>query len=951
MQIKKIIVFAAVALTFTTSVRAQQEEFNPMMQPLPTDPAVRTGKLANGLVYYVRHNGYPEKRVNFYIAQRVGSLQEEEDQRGLAHFLEHMCFNGTKHFAGNDVIEYTRSLGVEFGGDLNAYTSIDQTVYNINNVPTTRGTAALDSCLLILKDWSHDLTLDPTEIDKERGVIHEEWRLRSSASGRMFERNLEKLYPGSKYGKRYPIGLMSVIDNFKPKALRDYYEKWYHPTNQAIIVVGDIDVDRFEAKIKEMFSDIKNPANAAVVTDEPVPTNLEPIVIVDKDKEETMPSVDLMFKYDTTPESEKNTLAYVMEQYITGMTSQMLNSRLQEEAQKADCPFVSASCGAGNYIFAKTKDAFSFSATPKDGQAEASLKALTREALRAQKYGFTATEYERAKANYLSAMEKQYTNREKIDNDVFGRQMASNYLEKEPLMSIEQQYELMQQLAPALPVDFINQALPELICVADSNVVVFCTNTEKEGAVYPTAEGLKKAYEEARTENIEAYVDNVKQEPLIAQAPKAGKIVSEKESSKFGYKELTLSNGARVLLKKTDLKEGEILLSGYSKGGKSLYSPSERVNLELFDYAIGYSGLGNFSSTELQKVLAGKNANVDLTIGDLHEYVKGNCTPKDMETMFQMNYLYFTNIKKDEQAVGTLFSQLRQALKDKDLTPESAFSDSVTYTLKDHNPREISLSAADIDNASYDRILQIAKERTANAADFTFTIVGNFDEALVRKYIEQYIASLPSVKKGKKYVHEDWKTISTYAQGADVNNTFSRKMETPKANVYMFWYNNTVPYSLENAVKIDAAGQVLGMVYLKKIREDESAAYSTGAFGTSGLGHDVPFNCIIGVCPVKPEKKDVALKIMNEELQKLGTTVDADMLQKTKDLMLKQYEDGLKTNSYWQEVLRNFDEYGIDTDSQYKALVESLTPESVAKFVKDNIIGKNHVTVMMLPQE
>ncbi len=948
MKIRKLFVFAFVAFASVVSVHAQQA--NPMMQPLPMDPAVKTGKLANGLTYYVRHNGYPEKRVNFYIAQRVGSIQEEENQRGLAHFLEHMCFNGTKNFPGNGVIEYTRSLGVQFGGDLNAYTSIDQTVYNINNVPTTRGTAALDSCLLILKDWSHDLTLDPKEIDQERGVIHEEWRLRTSASSRMFERNLEKLYPGSKYGKRYPIGLMSVVDNFKPKALRDYYEKWYHPTNQAIIVVGDIDVDRTVAKIKEMFSDIKNPENPAPIVDEQVPDNAEPIIIVDKDKEEQQNSIEIMFKSESTPEKEKSYLPYLLEDYIKDLASSMINARFQEEAQKPEAPYTMAAGYAGNYIFAKTKDAFTFYAMPKDGKTEEALKALTREARRAVEYGFTATEYERAKADYLSSLEKQYTNRDKINNDVFGRACASNYLENEPLMSIEQEYQMMQQLAPMLPVEMINEAMKELICVGDSNVVIYDTNTEKEGAVYPTEAGLKKAYDEARAEKVEAYVDNVKQEPLIANLPKAGKIVSEKESSKFGYKELTLSNGARVLLKKTNLKEGEVLMNASSKGGASLYGLNDKINTEMFDAVIGYSGLGNFSSTELQKALAGKNANVDLHLANLHEYTSGSCTPKDMETMFQMNYLYFTSIKKDEQAFNTLINQYKMALKNKSLSPESALQDSLTYTLHAHNPRYTSLEEKDMDKVDYDRILQIAKERTANAADFTFTIVGNFDEALVRKYIEQYIASLPSVKKGKKYVHESWKPFSVYAKGEN-DNTFYRKQETPKSNIYMFWYNNDTPYSLDNSIKADAAGQVLDMVYLKTIREEQSAAYSASAGGFSQLGGDQPWTAIYGYCPVKPEKKDIAIKIMRDEFQKMSSTIDADMLKKTKDLMLKQYEDGLKTNRYWMNVINSYDEYGIDTDTDYKKLVEALTPASVAQFVKANLIGKNSVSVIMLPQE
>lgn len=948
MRIKKLLVLAVLVVTGGVSALAQ--EANPFMQPLPTDPAIKTGKLANGLTYYVRHNGYPENRANFYIAQRVGSLQEEENQRGLAHFLEHMCFNGTKNFPGNDVIEYTRSLGVQFGGDLNAYTSIDQTVYNINNVPTTRGTAALDSCLLILKDWSHDLTLDPKEIDKERGVIHEEWRMRTDANSRMFERNLEKLYPGSKYGKRYPIGLMSVIDNFKPKALRDYYEKWYHPSNQAIIVVGDIDVDRTVEKIKEMFSSIPNPANAAEVTLEPVPDNAEPIVIVDKDKEQQINTLEVMFKSESTPEDEKGTLAYALEDYIKSLATSMINARMQEEAQKPDAPYTMAVGFAGNYIFAKTKDAYTFYAMPKEGKTEDALKALTHEAMRAANYGFTATEYERAKADYLSALEKQYTNRDKIDNDKFGRACASNFLEKEPLMSIEQEYELMKQLVPMFPVEVVNEAMKELISVGDSNVVIYDVNTEKDGTVYPTVEGLKKAYETARKENVEAYVDNVKQEPLISVMPKAGKIVSEKDYGKFGCKELTLSNGARVILKKTNLKEGEVLFNATSKGGSSLYGLNDKINTDMFDAVIGYSGLGNFSSTELQKVLAGKNANVDLHLGKLHEYTEGSCTPKDMETMFQMNYLYFTSIKKDEQAFNTLINQYRMALKNKSLSPESALSDSLNNTLHAHSPRYKSLEESDMDKVDYDRILQIAKERTANAADFTFYVVGNFDEQLVREYIERYVASLPSIKKGKNYVKEDWKPVTVYAKGEN-DNTFYRKQETPKSNVYMFWYNNDTPYSLDNAVKADAAGQVLDMVYLKIIREEQSAAYSGTAAGVAQLGGDKPLTAIFSYYPLKPEKQDLAIKTMRDEFKKLSTTVDADMLKKTKDLMVKQYEDALKTNSYWLDIVSDYDEYGVDKDTDYRKLVEAMTPQSVAKFVKDNILGRNSVSVIMLPQE
>ena len=397
---------------------------------LPMDPDVRTGKLANGLTYYIRHNNWPENRANFYIAQRVGSIQEEESQRGLAHFLEHMAFNGSDHFKGNALLRYCESIGVQFGGDLNAFTSIDRTVYNIDNVPTTNPNN-IDSCLLILRDWSCGLLLEQDEIDKERGVIHEEWRMRTDAGSRMFERNLPTLYPGSKYGLRYPIGLMSVVDNFKRKELVDYYHKWYHPSNQGIIVVGNVDVDKVEAEIKKLFGDIKNPANAAPVVDEQVPDNAEPIVVVDKDKEFQQSIVELMIKQDVFPDSLKNSPYYYVNEYMNNAVCKMLSDRINERALKADCPFVGGDASYGNYIFAKTKDALTMAALPKDPtQTSASLKALIEELRRASLFGFTATEYKRFQQDYLSSLDKAYSNKDKRTNTQLYNQILGNYLDE-----------------------------------------------------------------------------------------------------------------------------------------------------------------------------------------------------------------------------------------------------------------------------------------------------------------------------------------------------------------------------------------------------------------------------------------------------------------------------------------------------------------------------------------
>lgn len=933
--------FVAAVLLFSASATVVAQDMNQFV--LPADTAVRSGKLANGLTYYIRHNNYPEHRVNFYIAQRVGSIQENDDQRGLAHFLEHMAFNGSDHFKGNNLIEWLRSIGVEFGSDLNAYTGIDQTVYRVCNVPSTR-TSALDSCLLILKDWSNGLTLDPQEIQKERGVIHEEWRLRTSPFMRMFERNLEKLYPNSKYGVRMPIGKMEIVDNFKPIVLRKYYEKWYRPDNQAIIIVGDVDVNRTEAKIKELFSGIKLQPNAAQVTREQVPDNAQPIIIVDKDKEQRTDMAMLMFKHDEFPDSMKNNISYLIYQYATSMATQMLNARFSEKSQEADCPFIAASVSDGDYIFASTKDALDIDFYPKDGKAKEALAAVMREALRAQKFGFTATEYARAKEEYMSQLEKAYTNRNKRKNDIFGDACRDNYLSKEPLTPIEFEYNTMKQVTPAIPVEAINQMMKEMINEKDSNLVLFYAFNEKEGRTYPTEAELLKTLSDVHHENITAYVDNVKNEPLIATLPKAGKIKKTQENAQFGYKTITLSNGVKVILKKTDYKDDEVQMAATAKGGKSLLGNSDIANTKFFDYVIMSSGLGNFSSTELEKALAGKQASVNMSLTNLSTFISGKSTPKDLETLLQLTYLKFTDIKKDEKSYASLMNMLENQLKNKSISPDAAMSDSLHMTLNNHNPRFASMDISDLKNVNYDRILQIAKENTANAANYTFYFVGNFDEAKLLPLIEQYIGSLPASKK-----KSNWKKIHTYAQG-QVENKFLREMETPKANAYMLWYNNKAPYTLENDVLADATGQILSMIYLKEIREEASAAYSAGAYGYATLGSDVPFTCITGVCPMKPEKADLALKIMNEEMVKMETTVDADMLDKVKKLMLKRVDENLKTNDYWMDVITDYDLYGVDKMTNCKNIINSLTPAKIAAFVKNVILTGNSVKVIMLPK-
>ena len=936
---KKILSTILLTLVGAVTMMAQMQ-----MPSIPVDPDVRIGKLDNGLTYYIRHNNWPENRAEFYIAQKVGSIQENDDQRGLAHFLEHMAFNGSKHFKGNELLRWCESIGVKFGTDLNAYTSIDQTVYNISNVPTTRE-GIVDSCLLILYDWADGLLLEQEEIEKERGVIHEEWRLRTSAQQRMLERDLPKLYPGSKYGYRMPIGLMEIIDNFERPFLQAYYEKWYRPDNQAIIVVGDVDVNKVEEKIKGMFADIKLPENPEKVVKYPVPDNAEPIIVIDKDKEQRYNIMEVLMKHEAFPDTLKGTMAYLITDYIKDAALSMLRDRLKEYAEKPESPFLQAFASDGQYLLSNTVDAFELGFLPKDGQTEAALTAVLTEARRAAEFGFTPTEYNRFKADFTSNLDKQYSNKDKRFNSQFVNQYVQHFIDNEPIPSLDYTYETMKQIIPVIPIEAINEVAKQLISQKDSNLVVLNFNNEKEGAVYPTEDGVKKAIAAARAAQIEAYVDNVKDEPLMTTMPKKGSIKKETKNDKFGYTELELSNGVKVVLKKTDLKKDQVILRGEGFGGSALYGEKDFANIKMFDDVVEASGLGNFSHTELEKALAGKIASASLSMSTYRQNVSGSSTPKDVETMLQLVYLYFTNINKDQKSFDNMMTTTETLLKNRLLQPENVLNDSVQATFSCHNPRFKSIEASELKNVSYDRVLQIAKERTANAAAYTFTIIGNYDEATIRPLIEQYIASLPSKKKVEKA-----KKVDTDFKGKVLNH-FKHKAETPKAIAVMYWYSNDLPYNLENSIKATIAGQILSMEYLMKIREDASAAYTVGAAASMSRNDFNTEAYILAQCPMKPEKADIANQILRDEVNAMAKTCDADKLQKVKEYLLKNLGDQRKQNSYWLGRINTWRKYGMDFDTDYEKVVNAQTVESISAFVAELLKAGNAAEVIMMPAE
>lgn len=943
MKIIRIFTLALLTIASAASTRAQDM----MMPAIPQDEAVRVGKLDNGLTYYIRHNNFPENTADFYIAQRVGSINEEDSQRGLAHFLEHMAFNGSEHFPGNGIIEYTRSLGVEFGQNLNAYTSVDETVYNICNVPTYRQTA-LDSCLLILKDWSCGLTLADKDIDEERGVVHQEWQMGASAGQRFYEKHLPDLFPGSKYGHRMPIGLMEIIDNFKYQELRDYYKKWYRPDNQAIIVVGNVDVDHIEAEIKKLWSGVQVPADAAQVVDEAVPDNNQAIYQPFYDREQQYELVQLMLKQDVMPKELRPTMAWFVQNYMINMVEQMLNTRFSDLLLQPDAPFTVAQVSYGPYMgMSKTKEALAAVAVAKDGKNLDALKALTMELRRAGEHGFTDSEYNRAKEEYLSQFDKLVQNKDKQKNSFYTQQYIDNYLRQEPIPSLTTEQELLQQIAAMVPSALVNEFAAELFNVNDTNLVAINMQQIKDGAMMFTAEDMKETVEAARTEGVEALEEENLDQPLLAKQPKAGKIKKETSNSKLGYKTLTLSNGARVILHKTDFKDDEILMRAYANGGYSLFGAEDYANMKCFDYAMAASKLGDFSMTQLQKKLAGKQVSVEKSFGRGNTYLNAQSTPKDIETMMQLIYLSFTRNTKDEQSYQSLMGMLESLLKNKNLQPEGVFSDSLEVTKFAHNPRFYSLKAEDMAAVSYDRILAMDKMAYGNPGSFTFVFSGNFDEATLRPLIERYIASLP---KGKAAATRQDAAL-TYGQG-DATCDFRRPMDTPKAMLSQMWVSEKTPLTVEASVCADAIGQLLSMDYLRSIREENSAAYSVGADGILTQDNDSRNGYIVlqAVAPLDPEKAELADSLMSAGFANALKGVNEDDLQKVKENMLKNADEQARDNDHWLSVIVNFEQAGVDFQTTYKDAVKAMTADSLTRFINKVAASGNHKKVFMRPE-
>ncbi|MCD8193979.1 MAG: insulinase family protein, partial [Tannerellaceae bacterium] len=668
---------------------------------------------------------------DFYISQNVVSMQEEENQRGLAHFLEHMAFNGTTHFPGNSIDRFTESIGMRGGENLNAYTSFDETVYMIMNAPVTRE-GIIDSCLLVLHDWSGFLTLADSAIEKERGVIREEWRTRQDAQARLWEQQLPKMFPGSRYAHRLPIGTIDVIDHFKPEELRAYYRKWYRPDLQAIIIVGDIDADAVEEKVKAMFTGIPAPVDPAPRIDFPVPDNREPLVSIATDKESSNMILSIFYKHDKLPrELFASPVGMVMD-YLQSVSSTMMNERLSELLLDANPPFIFAHTSDGNFMVSKTKEAWTTAALIMDEEIETAMTALVTETERVRRFGFTAGEYERARINVLKEYESLYNEQDQQRNSSYTEEYVNHFTDGGYIPGIAMEYELINQIAPAITVEQVNEYIRDII--GDENIVIGLTGPEKEGLSYPTEEELLASFLRARELPVTPYEEFLPDEPLLNELPTPGRIVSSEVEPLFGNTVLTLSNGVRVILKHTEFKNDEILMTATSPGGTTVFGDKDIKNLKIFNDAITLGGVGNFSSIDLGKILAGKKVACSPSVGLDNESINGYATPADLQTLFELVYLYFTNNRTDEEAFLSFENRLIAQLQNLSLNPMVAFSDSINQALYNGNERALRLQIADFDEISYPRIMEMYQERFADASDFIFTFVGNIDMETILPY-------------------------------------------------------------------------------------------------------------------------------------------------------------------------------------------------------------------------
>jgi zinc protease len=908
---------------------------------LPVDPSVKIGKLSNGLIYYIRKNVKPEKKAELRLVVNAGSILEDDDQLGLAHFTEHMAFNGSKNFKKNDIVSFLQSIGVEFGADLNAYTSFDETVY-ILPIPTDKK-EIVDKGFQILEDWASTVAFEGEEIDKERGVVLEESRSGKGADDRMSKVTYPKIFDGSKYAKRLPIGEEDILKNFKYDVIKRFYKDWYRPDLMAVAVVGDIDVAETEQLIKKHFEHLKNPANPRARTYAEVPGRQKSEGVVTTDKEATNPILQVY--YSNSKVKEEITVADYRNSMVRRLFTSMLGQRLQELTQKSNPPFVFAGSSLSGFV--RGYEGYSAFAVLSKGGPEPAISAIVQENERARKFGFTAAELDRTKKTVMKGMERAYNERDKTESSILIDEYVRNFLEKEPIPGIENEYNYYKQYLDGITLEEVNKAAAKIIPPSTDSKLIVYTGPEKADFKTPANEELVAMAESASKVEIKPYEEKAVASSLMEKAPAPGKITSEKANALLGTTELTLSNGIKVILKSTDFKNDQVVMSASRFGGQYTIDPKDRYNAEFASTVVTQMGVAQFSPIDLRKVLAGKNANVGPRIGAVSESMSGQSSAVDLETMLQLTYLYFTQPRQDTELFNSFVTKQQALYQNMVSDPQFTFQDSLLRILYKNHPWAPKVPKVEtFSQINQQRAFEIYKERFSNANGFTFVLVGKFDVNTIKPLLATYLGSLPATGKVSTY-----KDVGLRPAKGPLKKEVKKGTE-PKSFARIIW-NGEAPYSDEEQFKVQALTELMNIKIIETLREDMSGVYGAGMSGSMNKYPYNNYSLSISI-PCGPENVDKLIAAALAEIEKVKTAGPSEAdLSKVKETWKQQYLVNIKDNTFWARQLLQSVELGSNPAGvlSYEKKVDALTPKDIKEVANKYLDAKNYVQVVLNPEK
>ena len=912
--------------------------------PLPNDPATRVGKLDNGMTYYIRHNDKPAQRAEFYLATHIGAIQETPDQDGLAHFLEHMCFNGLKNLPGKQMLEYLQSIGAEFGRNINASTGVESTQYMLNNIPIVRE-GVVDTCLLVMHDYSHYVLNEQEEIDAERGVIIEERRTRRNASWRMYEQNKKYMYKGSKYADCSLIGSQENLETFKRESLVNFYETWYRPDNQALIVVGDVDVDQIESKIKTLFADIPAPVDPKAKDVIKVPDNKEPIVGIVTDPEATGCDVSILWKSDPIPREYKNTDIAFLTDIVKDIISNIMSERFEEITSKPGAPFLGAGLGFSNIT--ETCEALYADVSFKEGEALPALQAFYSEIEKMKRFGFTDSEIQRAKDEILSRYEKRAEGADSRQNAEFVRPIISNFFNNTPYMDPATALQLVKMILPAIPANAVNQTVAQV--VTDENMVVLYNGPAKEGLANPTEAQLLETIAAVKASEIAANAEEVIDSEFIDPAKLKGSKVKKTSQLLQGFTEWTLGNGVTVAYKPTEFKKDQVLIRLVMDGGRSLIPDADLPSFEdnILQLFFSNAGVSKYPSATVTKMLSGKQVSVQPYLSEITHGISGSAQPKDLETALQLLYLYFTQPRFEADAFDVAKNQISAVLPNLLQTPNFKFQQAFTRTLFGDNPRNIVLDEKVLEAANLAAIEKNYRKCFKNAAGAKVYIVGNVDAETLKPLVEKYIGSLP-----KKCGKQTWKDTGERIVPGKVVNAFSVDMQTPKTTVLQVYSSYKTPYTVAEKVNLAAASYILDMIYTSTLREEEGGTYGASTAAMIDK-YPVDRSLIQVYFDTNPSSSDKLRELAVSGLKKLAEEGPNDeQMTRVRENFAKNIPENRIRNNYWMDEINYWYRYNhMDYDMEYEAAVAALTPDSIKQAVAKVLEAGNFVEVVMSPDK